>query len=212
MCQKESQEFFMKQEQLCIIERLSTQGKSVEEIAEATGFSKICIYKRLQSKSENGIVEVKRPGRRPIDQNNRISLVSEIVQSDNTLNLSGIQGFLETNNITLSKSSVCVLLKKAHITRKRLKTVTLNSVSHEVVESRAVYARIFNRFEDERLIFLDETGINLHTSKFYGYSPMSMDAIKNIRGDRGRNISTLAAITVNGVIGSASIPGAFKVI
>jgi hypothetical protein len=46
------------------------------------------------------------------------------------------------------------------------------------LEQRAEYSRIFSRFDDSELIYLDETNINLHTSKVYGFSPRLKDALK----------------------------------
>jgi transposase len=135
---------------------LVLQEKRPAEIAEFTQLSLNCVYKRIRLLEEQGRTVVKRAGRKSIDQTDRISVVSEIVQSDNSLNLAGIKDSLFENGISLSKSAVCKLLKKASITRKRLKRITINSLSPNVVEQRAEYSRIFSRFDDSELIYLDE--------------------------------------------------------
>lgn len=146
------------QEKLQFIEQLLLQGKTPKEIADLTQLSLCCVYKRLQTLTEGGQKITKKPGSKSINQTNRISIVSEIVQSDNTLNLAGISESLEAKGILLKRFAVGKLLKKVDITRKRLKFVTTNALSPCVIEKRAEYSRIFSRYADEQLIFLDGLG------------------------------------------------------
>jgi hypothetical protein len=46
----------------------------------------------------------------------------------------------------------------------------------------------------ENLVYLDETGVNLHQSKNYGYSPINEKAYKIVNGNRGQNISCMVVI------------------
>lgn len=50
----------------------------------------------------------------------------------------------------------------------------------------------------------------MHTSKFYGYSPRTMEAKKIVTGNRRTNVRTLGALTVNGIIASKTVIGAFN--
>lgn len=59
---------------------------------------------------------------------------------------------------------------------------------------------MIRRIDDDALIFLDETGFNLHTLMEYGYSREGAPAYITDPGNRGRKISLLCAISVNGVI------------
>ena len=68
-----------------------------------------------------------------------------------------------------------------------------------------------SNIRDENLIFIDETGINLHQSQNYGYSPIGQKAYITVPSNRGRNISLLCAITFeNGLIAHQIIRGSFN--
>ncbi|KAF7691504.1 hypothetical protein CDIK_2557 [Cucumispora dikerogammari] len=61
----------------------------------------------------------------------------------------------------------------------------------------------------ERLVFLDETGFNLHTSVNYGYSPVNTKAYSVVRANRGTNQSFMCAIDINDIIVSDIITEAY---
>ena len=60
------------------------------------------------------------------------------------------------------------------------------------------------------VVFLDESGFNLHTSTNYGYSPVSPDAVLNQPASRGRNISLCNMISIRGVKHFKLIDGGFN--
>lgn len=53
---------------------------------------------------------------------------------------------------------------------------------------------------DENLVFLDETGVNLHQSCNYGYSPKNVKGTKMIKASRGTNRSCIVGIKKSGTI------------
>ncbi|KII74693.1 hypothetical protein RF11_11391 [Thelohanellus kitauei] len=59
---------------------------------------------------------------------------------------------------------------------------------------------MINDIPDKSLIFIDETGINLHLNTHYGYAPTGMAQILNEPANRGQNISCLVAISISGVV------------
>ena len=65
---------------------------------------------------------------------------------------------------------------------------------------------------DHRILFLNESGFNLHTSKKYGYSMPDTDPIDYNIGNRGKNTSmSLCSILVaSGIIYSETVVGAFN--
>ena len=51
----------------------------------------------------------------------------------------------------------------------------------------------------KRILFLDESGFNLHTSNNYGYSPVAENAVLYQPASRGRNVSMRGIISNSGV-------------
>ncbi|KAG0435625.1 Transposable element Tc3 transposase [Dictyocoela muelleri] len=67
-----------------------------------------------------------------------------------------------------------------------------------------------NILTDDRLIFLDETGFNLHLTQKKGYSPKNTKAFSNVINSKGVNVSLLCAITSAGVLAHEIVIGSFK--
>lgn len=60
-------------------------------------------------------------------------------------------------------------LEKLNITRKRLSLIPIERNASRVIRERTLYAFFIYRINVEDLVFLDETGFNLHSSRGYGY-------------------------------------------
>jgi len=65
-------------------------------------------------------------------------------------------------------------------------------------------------FLNDQLVFLDETGVNLHTSSNYGYSTKNTKAYALFPANKGTNISLMEAITSNGVLDYELKDGAYN--
>lgn len=63
---------------------------------------------------------------------------------------------------------------------------------------------------NKNIIFLDESGFNLHTSNSYGYSLVNTDAIRYVTSSRGRNISLCAAFSTAGLIHTEITEGGYN--
>ncbi|KAG0425753.1 hypothetical protein DMUE_6011 [Dictyocoela muelleri] len=63
---------------------------------------------------------------------------------------------------------------------------------------------------DEQLIFMDETGFNLHSYKIMGYSPKNTRCYINVPNSKGKNISVLCDITKESVHGYQIKSRSFK--
>ena len=53
---------------------------------------------------------------------------------------------------------------------------------------------------DEEIIYVDETGFNLHTSSNYGYSPVNEKPFRMVTAAKGLNASLLCTISVRGLV------------
>ena len=63
-----------------------------------------------------------------------------------------------------SQSFVSRILNKMNITRKRLTKIPIERNSIRILDSRQSYARDVINYTNEKFLYLDETGFNLHTS------------------------------------------------
>ncbi|MCA9750255.1 MAG: transposase, partial [Romboutsia sp.] len=65
-------------------------------------------------------------------------------------------------------------------------------------------------YNNENLIFLDETGFNGHLKGSYGYSPIKVSAYKNVSANRGTNRSLMCAILSSGVAAYSYKTGSYN--
>lgn len=94
--------------------------------------------------------------------------------------------------------------------RKRLVKIPMERNSQRTIENRQLYARGIEYLSDSCLIYLDETGVNQHQTRNYGYSPINSKSYKLVKANRGTNISCMVAIKVTGVICFELKDGAFN--
>lgn len=80
------------------------------------------------------------------------------------------------------------------LTRKRLARVTGERNTPRMIDLRQEYCNILYHLDYDKLVFLDETGVDLRHSRNYWYSPKNSKTIKIVKGNRGKNIGTLVAI------------------
>jgi hypothetical protein len=109
-----------------------------------------------------------------------------------------------------SQSSISRIIKQMNYTRKRLVKVPEERNTLKTIDLRQEYCNVINNIGDNNLVFLDETGVNLHHSRNYGYSPKNAKAVKVFKGNRGRNVSCLVAIKNTRIIAFELKEGAFN--
>ena len=78
-------------------------------------------------------------------------------------------------------------------------------------EHRTKVSRFASEMEvlfDHRILFLDESDFNLHTSNKYGHNMPNRDAVDYNISNCGRNVSLCSILAANGIIYSKTIVGA----
>jgi len=116
----------------------------------------------------------------------------------------------ESHQIELSNSTISRKLKKMKISRKRLSLIPEERNTSEKIDARAIYAADLSRVSDENLIFLDETGINEHCRRSYGYSAINTKAYLTVPANRGINKSIICAIGMNEIVAFDHKTGAYN--
>ena len=138
------------------------------------------------------------------------NLLLSIVNEDNSLNQTGISDAMRISGKSISQPTVSKKLKMLNITRKRLIRVPLEKNLDRVINLRYQYAREMENIDLSNIVYMDETGFNLHTMSNYGYSAVNTKAYAAVPGNRGINISLLCSISLRGVVGYRIKEGAFN--
>lgn len=197
------------------------QGKnlSFKEIADILNIS-ICTCRRLYKKYLEGefldLSQYKSAGEKKSVTSKDITFEKSLIASELSLNpctnLTSLSQTLYSfhNEGHYSKPTVSRIIKKMNYTRKTLTLVPINRNSNENKLVRFQYASSLINISNEKLIFLDESGFNLHLHQKLGYSPKNTKCFINVPNSKGTNVSLLCAIQVDGILASKAKVGSFK--
>jgi transposase len=103
----------------------------------------------------------------------------------------------ETGNYErkISTSTVARLLAEADFSTKNLYTRPLGRNTDSTLNARQAYCQWASRIEEDDMIFLDESGINLHMNRRRGRSRVGVKATIETTNSKGGNISLIAALS-----------------
>ena len=205
------------EEKLKVAVNMVTAEAKAKEVALAIGISIKTAYRlkqRVHDCSQHGInsMELLKPYGPKVSNviSDSARAVLEIVQQDCTLTQTGVLQKLNASGLKMTQSNVSRILKKNEITRKRLVKKSEKVVSPNVISLRKAYAAELRQLPNSRLIYLDETGFNLHTCAHYGYSPKNVEAVAMVPANKGRNISLLCMMSTAGIIFHEIIEGPYN--
>nr|XP_047135744.1 uncharacterized protein LOC124812766 [Hydra vulgaris] len=173
--------------------KLKEIAEEVEISVSATRFISDKICKGL---SDDEIASVKKGRRSSYDETLK-SEIRMLIEHDPSHTLASLRNILVERNINASIPTISKYLKSMEFTRKRLTLVPKERNSPQNIDLRQSFCRTINSIPDNNLVFLDETGFNLHTSKQYRYSIKNTKCFVTVPANRGKNVSLMAAITVN---------------
>jgi len=120
---------------------------------------------------------------------------------------------LEAHSITVTQKTMSQALTKIGFTIKILRAIPISRNSPDVVVARRVYAQMFlsDAPPDRRnIVWVDETGFNLHLRRKYGRARKGDRASIVVSNSRGRNISVCAAMSEDGLLHELLRPGSFN--
>ena len=116
--------------------------------------------------------------------------VKSILSKGPAQTLKSLQEELNAKYINASAMSISRCIKKVGFTRKRLFMAPEERNSMKTID-----------IPNNRLVFLDETWFYLHLSKHYGYSTINTKCYETVPANRGRNISLILVINIEGIVG-----------
>ena len=79
-----------------------------------------------------------------------------------------------------------------------------------VQELRHDYRRWLDKIDVRNLVFVDEAGLNLSMSRLFARAQAGERAIGSIPANKGRNVTLLGALNLDGLIASMTIPGSMN--
>ena len=107
-------------------------------------------------------------------------------------------------------AAICKRLKKLELTRKKKDLHAAEQDTDEVQEQREAFREEISAIDPGKLIFLDETGVNLGMTRHFARSPEGTRAHGSAPINLGPNISIVAGIRLlDGICAAMTIEGAF---
>lgn len=181
-------------------------GESIADSAKIAGVNKktassiICRYK----KDGNIIVNQNRGGKRNFKLNNNIlEKIEKLVEENPCIKLKNISEKIRESGVQLSLTSINNALKKLRITLKCASINIEQLNSPETIQKRKLYAINFTDHAPqarEKIIFIDESGFNYHMRPTKARSKANTSAYIILPTVRGRNVSLLAAMNIQGIL------------
>lgn len=172
----------MNQEKLKTILRMKEMNKTISEIAMTLDVSETGIYKILRRyndhiKSGNFIETFFKQAGPCSNTLDSVSInIRRILGEDCTLTQKGMCMKLAESGINRSQASISKKLQKINYTRKVTKRI-VEKYNPERRLQKQQYGLQLLDISDEKLLFLDESGFNLHTVNNYGYSLKNHPAV-----------------------------------
>ena len=196
---------------------LLKQGRKRSDIAKILDVSEVTVKRLIRRYNEGELddptlfesaPEKKRRKRSSHSQEEEI--LRERIAERCTITQDEMVECLSEEGFPVSQPTVSRMLESAGYSWKKLIRVPSSRNLDRCIETRKEYAQVISEIPDEMLIFLDETGFNLHTCPSRGYSLFGTEARMIVPMNRGRNVSLMCAISISGVLTFELIIGPYN--
>lgn len=107
-------------------------------------------------------------------------------------------------NLTVSLSTICRALQQLNLPRKK-KSLIANERDEK---ERKKFRKMTGGLDIKDFIFIDEMGSNLSFTRLYGRAEPGERVIDRVPSERGKNLSTIGAIGIDGIRTGLSVAGA----
>ena len=176
-------------------------GLSFRTIARNVNVSLGTVSNIISLFEHTGDVETKQPRPRPhlckLDEGDELSIIGTVMQHPNMHLLEICKEIELLSGVSVSHSTICRLLKRYNFSRKKLQFIA----TERNPNYRAAFIAEVVSYPQEMLVWVDETGCDMRaTMRLYGYSLIGQRATCLHTYVRGKRISTIAALSTNGII------------
>ena len=172
-------------------------GLSFRTIAKNVNVSSGTVSNIISPFERTVDVEAKQPRPSPhlrkLDEGDELSIIGTVMQHHNIHLLEICKEIELFSGVSVSPSTICCLLKRYNFSRKKLQFIA--------TERNPNYRAEVVSYPREMLVWVDETGCDMRaTMRLYGYSLIGQRATCHHTYVRGKRISTIAALSANGII------------
>jgi len=189
---------------------LNAEG-SLRTLAKRFSVSLNMVWNLLQRYRETGSVEPKAHGggREAQLSGERLQRLDRIVEQHSDATLAELCKFVyKQEGIQVSESTMSRALWRLGLTRKKKSLhATERDQRPEVRKARQEYQTQMPEMEADKLIFVDESGVNRGMSRTYGWAPMGQRAEGSKPRNPGKNVSLVGALSTEGVVTSLLLEG-----
>lgn len=187
---------------LKIVEIYEKKEDSIRGLAQRFNVDKDTVHRYVKQYQETGTVD-KKPhggGRQPkLSEHDGYNKLIELYEEDNTrTDKEYAQLLYERFGIQVSRRIVNRAFAKLNITKK----ITYHASEQlcENVQEKAIeYIDEIKVIEREKLVFVDEAAAHSHLVRTYGRAPKGQRAYGRKPNDRGKRISMLGALALDGL-------------
>ncbi len=192
-----------------IINVYESEPISQRQLAKRFCVAKSFVEKLLKQRRETGSIAPKvRTQQTPTKLNSeQLSTLARLVEEHNDATLDELRQLLaEETGVSIGRSTLDRMLKKLKITRK--KTLHADEKESEAVQVKRVqFWNLVQGILAKNLIFIDESGINLALTRSHARSPQGKRAHGKRPQKRGKNVSVIGAIGLEGIIAHVAVMG-----
>ena len=188
-----------------------TEGNiSQRQLAKQFRVALSFIEKLLKQHRETGNIAPKvRTEQTPTKLNEeQLTILEQIVKANNDATLDELRYQLEQKTgVLIGRSTTDRMLKKLNLTVKKKTLHPTEKESERVQQQRLEFWKLMQNVLAKDLIFIDESGINLALTRLFARSPKGQRARGTRPQKRGKNVSLIGAIGLNGLIAQVSLLG-----
>ena len=194
-----------------IVETYYHEKISQRKLARRFDVSLGFVVKILKQYRETGNWEPKKGSGRPLKLNEeQREILDQLVEEKKDWTLEEYQSELEKRTgVWVSRATVDRMTKRSGFTVKKKSLHPTEKESERVPTERLEFWREIEGVEAQNLVVVDEMGSNMALTRLYARSQRGQRARGNKPSQRGKNVSTVGAISLKGVVSSFSILGAY---
>lgn len=173
-------------------------GKTIREISEELEFNYYTLAAIIRKYKTKGIAtsEKNKCGRKKLLNDEDGNMVRQIISSDVSTSLQEMKNTLEVNhNKHVSISTIHRMIQSFEYSFKRVQLIPIRRNQDNNKEVRFNYSRMMLEMDANKMIFIDEMGVNCSMRRRFGRAPKGETPKKNVTSIRSKNISIAAAIT-----------------
>ncbi|MDJ0541378.1 MAG: IS630-like element ISMae26 family transposase [Microcystis sp. M53603_WE2] len=194
-----------------IIDVWKKEKISIRGLAQRFDVAKSFIQKLLKQHKETGDIRPRPQGGSPPTKLNseQLIILIEIIEANNDATLEELSDLLyEKTQVKVSRATLGRLTQKLNYSFKKKTLHAAEKESDRVQQKRVEYWSEVREIEASKLIFIDESGVNLALLRLYARALIGRRARGRKPQKRGRNISIISAISLEKVVASVNIYGA----